>query len=232
MTTANLNAAGALLGRDALSKLLYNAAFGYLIRRANEALHFDPSLDFTSIKLLDMFGFETFEVNDFEQLLINFANEQIQDLFWTSALLSEFVLYQSENVACPEMPDSPGKSCVDLLSHYLVPLLDAEVRLQRPADGNFLRYIRNNSSRFACLSRAARLTFCRLFRELSKKRTSFPTVLLKVHPKHANTTFIISHFAADVTCENSHHREFSISADSLTHVGPCRPPQIRLAPGW
>ena len=66
--------------RDALSKAVYRRLFDWIVRRVNNSL--DTGLSFAgTISILDIFGFEIFEVNSFEQLMINYTNEHIQNNF-------------------------------------------------------------------------------------------------------------------------------------------------------
>ena len=65
--------------RDALSKSLYSSLFSWLVERVNHIIcNADRE---ASIAVLDIFGFENFEHNSFEQLCINFANENLQFYF-------------------------------------------------------------------------------------------------------------------------------------------------------
>ena len=67
------------LSRDALSKSLYSRLFSWLVERVNQIIcNADRE---ASIAVLDIFGFENFEHNSFEQLCINFANENLQFYF-------------------------------------------------------------------------------------------------------------------------------------------------------
>lgn len=65
--------------RDSLSKNLYDNLFNFLVRKLNEGLLPPAAIRSTclSIGLLDIFGFESFDVNSFEQLCINFTNERL-----------------------------------------------------------------------------------------------------------------------------------------------------------
>ncbi len=67
--------------RDALAKALYSRLFQWIVTRLNSYLQPYPSTDHLNIGILDIFGFENFEKNSFEQFCINLANEQLQCYF-------------------------------------------------------------------------------------------------------------------------------------------------------
>ena len=65
--------------------------------------------------ILDIFGFETFKKNDFEQLLINFANERLQRTFNKCVLVAETELYKAEGIEIPPVVISDNQECVALI---------------------------------------------------------------------------------------------------------------------
>ena len=68
--------------RDALAKALYAALFGSLVARVNASLAAGRGgARGTALSILDIYGFECFPANSFEQLMINYANERLQQLF-------------------------------------------------------------------------------------------------------------------------------------------------------
>ena len=68
--------------RDALAKALYAALFKSLVARVNASLAAGrEGASGTSLSILDIYGFECFPANSFEQLMINYANERLQQLF-------------------------------------------------------------------------------------------------------------------------------------------------------
>jgi myosin heavy subunit len=76
----DLNAKQASGSRDALAKAIYEKLFSWIVSMVNDSLaSHKPSSAF--IGILDIFGFEIFTVNSFEQLCINYANEKLQSLF-------------------------------------------------------------------------------------------------------------------------------------------------------
>ncbi|XP_032337065.1 unconventional myosin-Vc isoform X3 [Camelus ferus] len=66
--------------RDALAKKIYAHLFDFIVERINQALQFSGK-QHTFIGVLDIYGFETFDVNSFEQFCINYANEKLQQQF-------------------------------------------------------------------------------------------------------------------------------------------------------
>jgi len=83
--------------RDALAKALYARLFQWLVTRINSSIHKDAESD-CFIGILDIFGFEYFQENSFEQLCINYANEKIQQLFNTHIFKMEQKEYAKEQI--------------------------------------------------------------------------------------------------------------------------------------
>ena len=78
--TVHLDSEQATDARDALAKAAYQRNFNWLVQRINTAM---APIDATTtfIGVLDIFGFEVFDFNGFEQLCINYANETLQQQF-------------------------------------------------------------------------------------------------------------------------------------------------------
>jgi len=74
-----LNLKEAIHARDALAKLLYSELFNYIVLNINKNLSKVKQDKF--IGVLDIYGFETFLINSFEQFCINYANEKLQQQF-------------------------------------------------------------------------------------------------------------------------------------------------------
>ena len=70
----------AVFSRDALAKMLYAEAFNWIVDGINNSLK-TPGKQHRFIGVLDIYGFETFESNSFEQFCINYANEKLQQQF-------------------------------------------------------------------------------------------------------------------------------------------------------
>ena len=91
-----LNVEQALYTRDALAKDIYARLFDYLVKKVNSAM--ETTTDGLQIGILDIYGFEIFEKNGFEQFCINFVNEKLQQIFIELTLKTEQEEYVSENI--------------------------------------------------------------------------------------------------------------------------------------
>ncbi|MGH0133886.1 UNVERIFIED_CONTAM: hypothetical protein FKN15_043857 [Acipenser sinensis] len=86
--------------RDAMSKALYGRLFSWIVNRINTLLQPDKNICVAesgmNVGILDIFGFENFKKNSFEQLCFNIANEQIQFYFNQHIFALEQVLYNAD----------------------------------------------------------------------------------------------------------------------------------------
>ena len=135
----------AAVARDSLAKSLYERVFGWLVGRTNEKLaaRLPPS---SFIGILDIFGFEIFERNSFEQLCINFANEKLQALFNHHIFIAEEELYHAEGVDVSHITFASNAQCIELIESKgtgLLPLLDEVCLLARDGttDNDYLEKI-------------------------------------------------------------------------------------------
>ncbi|RMJ25588.1 hypothetical protein PHISP_03557 [Aspergillus sp. HF37] len=92
-----LNTTQALAVRDALSKAIYFNLFDWIVGRVNQSLTARGSVA-NSIGILDIYGFEIFEKNSFEQLCINYVNEKLQQIFIQLTLRAEQEEYAREQI--------------------------------------------------------------------------------------------------------------------------------------
>nr|GMD16585.1 myosin-1-like isoform X3 [Ipomoea batatas] len=76
-----LTASQAIETRDALAKSIYSCLFDWLVEQINKSLAVGKRRTGRSISILDIYGFESFERNSFEQFCINYANERLQQHF-------------------------------------------------------------------------------------------------------------------------------------------------------
>lgn len=122
--------------RDAIAKSVYNHLFLWIVKTINSSLCPGPS-SLPFIGVLDIFGFESFERNDFEQLLINYANEALQATFNQQVFIAEQELFVQEGIEVGEIIWPDNRECIDLISskpNGILPLLDAEAKMPKPSD--------------------------------------------------------------------------------------------------
>lgn len=90
----------AVKARDALSKSVYERMFTWLVQRLNRSLQSAVEVKKKIVLgILDIYGFEIFQSNSFEQLCINYCNEKLQQLFIELTLKSEQDEYRREGIA-------------------------------------------------------------------------------------------------------------------------------------
>ncbi|XP_068958185.1 unconventional myosin-IXb isoform X4 [Petaurus breviceps papuanus] len=123
----------AITARDSMAKSLYSALFDWIVLRINHALlnkkDMEESVSCLSIGVLDIFGFEDFERNSFEQFCINYANEQLQYYFNQHIFKLEQEEYQSEGITWHNIDYTDNVGCIHLISKKptgLFYLLDEE----------------------------------------------------------------------------------------------------------
>ena len=92
-----MNIAQATSVRDALAKGIYTNMFDWIIQRVNQSLLAKSAMSH-SIGILDIYGFEIFEKNSFEQLCINYVNEKLQQIFIQLTLKTEQEEYAREQI--------------------------------------------------------------------------------------------------------------------------------------
>ncbi|VDO77418.1 unnamed protein product [Haemonchus placei] len=100
----------AAAGRDALAKAFYSKLFDWLVSRINKSIPFEKSVSY--IGVLDIAGFEFFEVNSFEQFCINYCNEKLQNFFNERILKQEQELYAKEGLNVPKIDYSDNNDCI------------------------------------------------------------------------------------------------------------------------
>uniref|UniRef100_A0A4X1UK21 Unconventional myosin-Vb n=1 Tax=Sus scrofa TaxID=9823 RepID=A0A4X1UK21_PIG len=157
--------------RNALAKHIYAQLFGWIVEHINKALH--TSLKQHSfIGVLDIYGFETFEVNSFEQFCINYANEKLQQQFNSHVFKLEQEEYMKEQIPWTLIDFYDNQPCIDLIEAKLgiLDLLDEECKVPKGTDQNWAQklYDRHSGSQH--------------FQK----------------PRMSNTAFIVVHFADKV----------------------------------
>ncbi|KAL1023009.1 hypothetical protein UPYG_G00035340 [Umbra pygmaea] len=168
----------ALEARDALAKHVYGQLFTWIVTRLNSALRAQGEKHKSFIGVLDIYGFETFDRNSFEQFCINYANEKLQQQFNRHVFQLEQEEYVREELPWNRIEFSDNQPCIVLIEGQLgvLDLLDEECRMPKGSEHSWARKLydqhqTNNPSPHFC------------------------------KPRLSNTAFIIVHFADMVQYE-------------------------------
>uniref|UniRef100_A0A3Q4HKD0 Unconventional myosin-VIIa-like n=1 Tax=Neolamprologus brichardi TaxID=32507 RepID=A0A3Q4HKD0_NEOBR len=143
--TKSLTSAQAMDGRDAFVKGIYGRLFIWIVEKINSAIYKPPDEENEakqSIGLLDIFGFENFSKNSFEQLCINFANEQLQQFFVKHVFKLEQDEYARENIVWKHIDYQDNQRTLDVLaskSMNLLSLIDEESNFPKATDATLLQ---------------------------------------------------------------------------------------------
>ncbi|XP_076847044.1 unconventional myosin-Vc isoform X2 [Brachyhypopomus gauderio] len=134
----------AVNARDALAKHLYAFLFDCVIRRINQALQV-PGKQHSFIGVLDIYGFETFDVNSFEQFCINYANEKLQQQFNLHVFKLEQDEYMKEGIPWTLIDFYDNQPVIDLIEAKMgvLDLLDEECLFPQGTDKNWLQKLYN-----------------------------------------------------------------------------------------
>jgi len=146
-------------GRDALSKAIYSKLFDYLIVQINQALAAGEEVIDESkasiIGVVDIFGFEVFEVNSLEQLCINFTNEKLQALFTATVFEQTLQAYKADGIDADEITYVDNKA---LIAIFEVPntglwnLLSEECMVPKGSDKGFTEKLHDAQAKGSALS--------------------------------------------------------------------------------
>uniref|UniRef100_A0A8B9JYW8 Myosin Ic, paralog a n=1 Tax=Astyanax mexicanus TaxID=7994 RepID=A0A8B9JYW8_ASTMX len=137
----------ALSARDALAKAIYGRTFTWLVQKINQSLAFQDEVYYTSkcssvIGLLDIYGFEVFQNNSFEQFCINYCNEKLQQLFIELTLKSEQEEYEAEGIGWESVEYFNNKVICDLVEEKfkgIIAILDEECL--RPGEASDITFL-------------------------------------------------------------------------------------------
>uniref|UniRef100_A0A4W3GZS6 Unconventional myosin-Va-like n=1 Tax=Callorhinchus milii TaxID=7868 RepID=A0A4W3GZS6_CALMI len=158
--------------RDALAKHLYGQLFHWIVGHINKALR-SSSKQHNFIGVLDIYGFEAFENNSFEQFCINYANEKLQHQFTLHVFKLEQEEYMMEELSWTLIEFHDNQPCIELLEAKLgiLDLLDEECRMPKGTDTSWAQ-------------------------KLYERHLHTSYYFQK--PRMSNTAFLILHFADDV----------------------------------
>ena len=130
--------------RDAMVKKVYSALFQHMVDCINGVLSASGKPRHHFIGVLDIFGFESFEVNSFEQLCINFCNEKLQFHFNEHIFRLESALYEAEGISISATTFADNQPTLDLLEMKVTGIFsmcDEEINVPRGSDDGMLQKI-------------------------------------------------------------------------------------------
>jgi len=141
---------------EALMKAIYGAAFDFIVRKVNDSIQESTTevdggeegvvggVQTASIGVLDIFGFETFETNNFEQLCINYTNEALQQQFNRYVFKLEQLEYEKEGILWKYIAFPDNQDVIDLIDmrHIgVLAILDEQCIIPQSTDETFSRYL-------------------------------------------------------------------------------------------
>uniref|UniRef100_A0A673NHT8 Unconventional myosin-Vb-like n=1 Tax=Sinocyclocheilus rhinocerous TaxID=307959 RepID=A0A673NHT8_9TELE len=143
----NMSHAQAVNARDALAKHIYAHLFDWIVEHINKALH-TSTKQHSFIGVLDIYGFETFEINSFEQFCINYANEKLQQQFNSHVFKLEQEEYMKEQIPWTLIDFYDNQPCIDLIEAKLgiLDLLDEECKVPKGTDQNWAQKLYSQHS--------------------------------------------------------------------------------------
>ncbi|KAI5585214.1 hypothetical protein BDE02_06G130500 [Populus trichocarpa] len=170
--TRTLDPLAAVLSRDALAKTIYSRLFDWLVDKINNSIGQDPNSK-SLIGVLDIYGFESFKFNSFEQFCINFTNEKLQQHFNQHVFKMEQEEYTKEEINWSYIEFVDNQDVLDLIEKKpggIIALLDE-----------------------ACMfPKSTHETFAQKLYQTFKNNKRF------IKPKLSRTSFTISHYAGEV----------------------------------
>ncbi|KAF3436048.1 hypothetical protein FNV43_RR23140 [Rhamnella rubrinervis] len=163
----------AVVSRDALAKVLYSRLFDWIVDKINSSIGQDPDSK-SLIGVLDIYGFESFKTNSFEQFCINLTNEKLQQHFNQHVFKMEQEEYTKEEIDWSYIEFVDNQDVLDLIEKKpggIIALLDE-----------------------ACMfPRSTHETFAQKLYQTFKNHKRFSK------PKLSRADFTICHYAGDVT---------------------------------
>ncbi|KZF22642.1 putative myosin MYO2 [Xylona heveae TC161] len=177
---SNLTQQQALVVRDSVAKYIYSSLFDWLVDIINRGLATEEVLSrvHSFIGVLDIYGFEHFAKNSFEQFCINYANEKLQQEFNQHVFKLEQEEYLREQIDWTFIDFSDNQPCIDLIEGKLgvLSLLDEESRLPMGSDEQFVTKLHHHYA--------------------GEKQRFYKK------PRFGKSAFTVCHYATDVTYES------------------------------
>lgn len=178
---SNLSHHQSIAVRDSVAKFIYSSIFDWLVFSINQSLctaEIEAQIR-NFIGVLDIYGFEHFKTNSFEQFCINYANEKLQQEFNQHVFKLEQDEYVKEEIEWNFIDFSDNQPCITLIEAKLgiLSLLDEESRLPAGSDESWINKLFQNFDQ-------------PLHNKFFKK------------PRFGKTSFIVSHYAMEVNYES------------------------------
>ena len=141
--TIDYNKSQAELARDAVIKSIYTHLFDWVVGKVNANIGGeDVAKTYPYVGLLDIFGFENFKFNSFEQLCINFANEKLQQFFLVCVFKTEEELHVKEGVPWHDIEFQDNQPCIELMEkppNGILRLLDSQCKTPNASEAGFCK---------------------------------------------------------------------------------------------
>jgi myosin-5 len=180
-TVTPLSQKQAMVVRDSIAKFVYSALFDWLVEITNDSLAAEEirANVHSFIGVLDIYGFEHFKKNSFEQFCINYANEKLQQEFNQHVFKLEQEEYAREQINWQYIEFSDNRPCIDLIEGKLgiLSLLDEESRLPAGSDESLIT---------------------KLNQGFENKGKDFPYQ----KARFGKSSFTVCHYAVDVTYDS------------------------------
>lgn len=170
--TRTLDPESALGSRDALAKTVYSRLFDWIVEKINRSIGQDPNSK-SLIGVLDIYGFESFKQNSFEQFCINFTNEKLQQHFNQHVFKMEQEEYTKEEIDWSYIEFVDNQDVLDLIEKKpggIIALLDEACMFPKSTHETFSQ----------------------------KLYQTFPKNKRFIKPKLSRTSFTICHYAGEV----------------------------------
>ena len=179
--TSPLSAAAATHSRDSLSKTIYSKLFDWLVQKINTSIGQDEKSEL-KIGVLDIYGFEQFKKNDFEQFCINLANEKLQQHFNQQVFKKEQEEYKKEEIEWTYIEFVDNQDILNLIEKKpggMIDLLDEQCQFPKATSADFAQKLYNSFT----------------------ENTRFSK------PKLSRSAFTLNHYAGEVTYETDNFLE-------------------------
>ncbi|KAK3289251.1 hypothetical protein CYMTET_3312 [Cymbomonas tetramitiformis] len=172
-----LDVPSATNSRDSLAKTLYSKLFDWLVEKINSSIGQDPKST-TLVGVLDIYGFESFKTNSFEQFCINLANEKLQQHFNQHVFKMEQEEYTKEEIDWSYIDFVDNQDVLNLIEGKpmgILAVLDEQCRFPKSTPETLA------------------LKLCQEHAKPGKENARF------VKPKRSQVQFTLKHYAGDVT---------------------------------